>query len=88
VVETGAKPSVRRLVESSQAGELELGRVARALVVDDVVPAGRNRGERGVGISEPAEEVDVVDRVRLADKGTAGRELDRRRAVEQHADLE
>jgi hypothetical protein len=44
MVEPGAKVPVRGLVVGTQARELQLGRVARALVVDDVVPVGRNRG--------------------------------------------
>jgi hypothetical protein len=88
VVKTGAKVPVRSLVVGAYPRELELDRIARALVVDDVVPVARNRGERGVRISDPAEEIDVVDRVRLANEGTARRELCRRRAVQQQADLE
>jgi hypothetical protein len=88
VVEPGTEVPVRSLVVGAHARELQLGRIARALVVDDVIPVGRNRRQCGVRIAEAAEEIDVIDRVRLADKGATGRELRWRRAVQQQADLE
>ena len=85
----GPEVSVSRLVVGAHAGsELELVGLARALVVEHVVPDARHRPEGCVGIAHPPEEIDVVDGVGLADEWAAGAELGRGRAVQQQADLE
>ena len=80
--------TVRGLVEGTHAAEPELGGLARALVVEHVVPFARHGRQRGVGIAGPSKEVDVVHGVGLAHERAAGREVRRSRAVQQQADLE
>jgi len=89
VPDARAKVPMGRLVVSAQPrGELELVRLARALIVEDVVPVARHVRERGVRVAGPPEEVDVVHRERLADERSARAELGRGRSVQQQTDLD
>jgi hypothetical protein len=91
VVDARAEVPVRGLVVAAQATELELPWVARAAVVDEVVPVARHVGERRVGVAgvpQAAEEVRVPDRIDVADERAARRDLGRRRRSQRDAYLE
>ena len=77
----------RGVVVAHPREQLELSRLVAAGVVGDVRPVARHGGERRRRVGARLEDR-VPDRVRAADGGHVGRELDRRRRVERDRDLE